>query len=50
MSQPAPHRQYVSEPSVLERWAGDYLAQRNSHRDIPPRPRTAAERRALIAR
>ncbi|APX93368.1 hypothetical protein BWR19_10755 [Halomonas sp. 1513] len=48
MNPPAPHQEYVSEPSVLERWAGDYLAQRNSHRDVPARPRTAAERRALV--
>ncbi|MDR5906161.1 hypothetical protein QC821_12830 [Halomonas qiaohouensis] len=38
----------MSEPSVLERWAGDYLAQRNSHHQIPPRPRSSAERRDLV--
>ncbi|MBD3895109.1 hypothetical protein IEI94_04500 [Halomonas sp. ML-15] len=48
MSRPGPHREYVSEPSMIERWAGDYLAGHHPRVTHPGRPRTTAERQALI--
>ncbi|WP_143025056.1 LBF_2804 family protein [Franzmannia pantelleriensis] len=37
----------MTTPSMLERWAGDYLAQRHPRRALPSRARSDAERRAL---
>lgn len=48
MSRPRPHLEYVPKPSMLERWAGDYLAKHHLRTAHPKRSRSAAERQALV--
>ena len=48
MNRQGPHHEYVTEPSTLERWAGDYLAKHHPSTAPPGRARSAAERQALV--